>query len=415
MPLIQPDGKVANAPLPDPPAPKTDGKRRLSNWIQAFLAFTEDAECPLCFRQWAALGALSAVAQRKISMEFKHYHTMTNQYLLLVGPPGSGKSVAIRIVRRMLKKIPGIHLSSEAPSIAGLMDDYKEITAIQADHQSLSGFMLEFSSLIENAPDSMFEFLTAFYDGDEDYVKKTRVGGKEHIPYPWLNLLGGTTPTWLGDRLSKTAIEGGFVARSIFVYSGEIVRKPLTDAMTPEEREFHEHLIHDLAYISTLRGIFRFERSAFHWFDEWRQDPKRFPPIYDNRTAGYFTRKPMHLLKVAMVVALSYKDELTITIDDLQTAQAFLEENEPRYVQALGSVGGNTYATDLHRIYAQISGAGDVGLEYSQIVAHNLHALDRRNIDATIDALKITGSIVMKISTNGNGSGLHYVGVRPPL
>lgn len=399
----------------------TDGRRRLTNWLKSFLEYAEQAESPIDYLRWVGLATLSGAAQRKVYMDMELYYVMSNMYVTLVGPPGSKKSTAIRQGRKLLQKIPSIALTSDAPSVAGLMEEFTELTGTNKEHQSLNAFVYELSSLYENAKETMHGFLTAIYDGDTDYIKRTRVGGKEHIPFPWLNLIAGTTPTWLGDNLSKAAIEGGLVARNIYVYSGERILKTPRPQRSPRLEKLKEDLIHDLAHISQLRGEFTFEKYAGEWYDAWYLDRNdetykrlvgpyvsRFPRITDNRTSGYYERKAIHVIKVAMAVSLAEKDELVLTFENIQVALALLESVEAGMVRAFSSVGGNTYANDLERIRAQIRAAGKAGLPYSDIVAANFHMLEKRMIDATLESLEAMGVVTKKFLLSDSGEKIYY-------
>lgn len=408
---ILPDGSIVKTPSPTPKLSielKTDGKRRLPDWIRTFLDYTEQAESPIDYLRWVALSTIAGASERKIFMDMELYYVMSNMFVTLVGPAGSKKSTAIRQGRKLIQKVPTLNLSSDAPSVAGLMEEFIEVKKVNKEHQSLNAFIYELSSLFENAKETMTGFLTAIYDGDADYIKRTRVAGKEHIPFPWLNIIAGTTPTSLSDILTKAAVEGGYVARNIYVYSDELILKTPRPKRSARLDKLKEDLVHDLAHISQLRGEFSFEKVAGEWYDGWYMDKKRFPRIADNRTTGYYHRKAIHLIKVAMAVSLAKKDQLVLDYEDLQTALALLDSVEAGMVRAFSSVGGNTYANDLERIRAQITSAGKAGLAYSDIVEANYHMLEKRMIDATLESLEAMGVVGKRFDMSGSTSDKIY-------
>lgn len=426
---IKPDGVVVSGGPKEIPKPTTDGKRRLDDWIAAFLDYTDIVDCPINYLRWVALTTLAGAAQRKVYMDMEYFNVMSNLYVVLVGPPGTKKTTAIRQGRKMLHAVEGINLTSDAPSVPGLMEDFKEIP--QKDHQSLNAFIYELSTLYENAQETMTGFLTAIYDGDIDYTKRTRIGGKETIKFPWFNLAAGTTPHWLGKNIGESEVEGGLVARTIYVYSDEIILKSARPRPTLRHLKLKEDLRHDLAHISQLNGQFDFEGGeqgpAFQWYDLWYQNKMheadlilleqgykkpgspatqaRFPRMMDYRLAGYYMRKPIHLLKVAMAVSLSQKDELFLNLTDLLTALYLLEEVEPGMGKAFSAVGGNEYATDIERIHNQIKSGKDEGVWYSEIITANIHSMERRFIDDALASLNAMGetAFVQKERDLGNG------------
>jgi hypothetical protein len=392
---ILPEGVVIQGIKP--PEIKTDGKRRLKDFVSSFLDYTYQLESPIDYLRWAALCTIGGVAQRKVYMDEEHWFYHTNMYVVLTGDPGAKKSVAIRQSKRILKKVPGINLSSDAPSVVGLMDDFKDIA--NREHQSLNAFMLELSTLYENAKESIGGFLTALYDGDDDYLKRTRIGGKEHIPYPWLNLLAGTTPQQLSEIITRSSIGGGLVARTLYIFAEPSDPKTPRIKVTPALKKLFEDLVHDAAHISLLNGAFRLDANAGLWYDAWYMNkPGRYPRLPDVRTQSYYVRKPAHLMKLAMLVSLAYKDELVLTQSDFETALAFLEAMEPGLPRAFSSVGGNPFANDMDRMKAHIYACGKEGIGYGELYAANAAMIEKRFFDSNIEALVAMGDIVRALN-----------------
>jgi hypothetical protein len=109
-----------------------------------------------------------------------------------------------------------------------------------------------------------------------------------------------------------------------------------------------------------------------------------------------------------MAVSLAQKDELVLTLSDLQIALALLESVEEGMARAFSSVGGNTYANDLERIRAQIRAAGKAGLSYSEIVSANFHMLELRMIDATLESLEAMGVVKRRVVIRGDSTEKFY-------
>lgn len=399
---ILPDGSIVNTTVQIKTFPKTDGKRRTSDWLSAFLDHTAELESPTNYLRWAGLSTIAAVAQRKIYRETQAYFVYPNLYVWLVGPPGTKKTTAIRAGKRLLRGIPGVHFTPDAPSIVGIMEDFKDIAKAQKDHQSLNAFIGELSSLFENAQEGMVGFLTNIYDCDPDYRKRTRVGGNEIVPHPWFNMIGGTTPRWLGDNLTKNAVDGGLIARTVFVYSDELNFQSAEPDIDPAFLEREKTLAHDLVHIAQIYGQFDWHGGksshrgkcalkctcgdAWKWYNNWYLDgDARLPRIPDNRTQGYFIRKPIHLLKVAMLLSLAKRDDRLFHLEDLVAALALLDSIEMGMKRAFSAVGTNPFATDLERIEHQIRTAG--GMLYAEIVESNYHNLDDIKLSNTIASL----------------------------
>jgi hypothetical protein len=401
MPTILPDGnKVIQAPQVKLP-PKTDG-RRMGDWLKEFNDHTSEIDAPHNYLIFTGLATLAAVAQRKL---FRHSQKGTlypNLYVWLVGQPGIGKSVSLEAGLRLLRPLKqhGLYLASDAPSVPGLMLDFREIP--QQDHQSLTAFISELSSFFANADQAMYEFLTEIYDGKPDYKKNTRVGGKEEIPHPCFNMIGATTPRWLGDNLDANAVEGGFVSRTLFLFSDQIILGKSEPEVSKEYLKRCDVLTNDLAQILTLHGEFQWEGGrdgdAFKYYDEFYTNRSRLPKVQDNRTWGYFMRKPAHMLKLAMLLSVAKRNDRVLSLDDVLQSKALLETYvEPSMKRAFTAVGNNPYATDFERINDQIEMSGGIG--FQELVDSNYHNLDQRKLEMTIQALVAAGRVVKDVST----------------
>lgn len=369
--------------------------RKLDNWLHSYADYTMGTESPPIFHLWVALGTLAAAAQRKIYMDAGYYQVYPNMFIILTSPAGrSRKSTALRIGKRLLRGIEEygqeIHFSTQASSVAALVSQFSKIQ--NKEHQSLSAYISELGSMLGSKSIEMTDFLTDIYDCNPDWDKQTIGRGLEKIERPWFNLLAGTTPQWMGENLSKTAVEGGFVSRSIFVYEDTRLRVAFPE-ITAEQREIERALVHDLAHIAELSGQFDFSESGREFYRQWYEDQDHTMEAKDYRIAGYYERKHVHVLKLAMAISLAASDELVLEPRDIGAALQMLEELEPGMYKAFSSVGKNIYSADHERIRSQILNSGERGVSYKKILAANIHAIDKEQIDKILNTLVEMGDV----------------------
>jgi len=369
-------------------------QRKLPDWISAYQEFTAESDSPKNFHLWCGFGAIAGAAQRKIFMQTVYYPVHSNLYVILVSPPGLGKKTsALRTSKNILKEIePKVNFASESGSHEAIIDIFEEIP--NPAHQSLTLYSSELGTLMSTNPAGMTDFLTDIYDGNPDWSRRTKKNGEQTIPHPWLNFMAGTTPKWLGEHLGLIAVEGGLMARCIIPFSKERILENAFPEGSPKIDALRKDLVHDLSIIATLEGEFQFDGGkagdAYQWYDLWYKDrtteldkrfpipggslwTSRFPSIYDPRTASYYDRKSIHLLKVAMLNSLSYKNELVITLADLRFALGLLDSTEPGMKLALNAVGKSDTANELYHIYSQIQSKGK--MSYGELLVENYHAL----------------------------------------
>lgn len=365
--------------------------RKLDDWLRGYAEFTQNSESPEVFHMWVALGTIAGAAQRKIRMHLAYFDVYTNMFLILVSPPGIGKkTTALRVGKNFLKRVePQVNFATESSSAGALIQMMSKIS--NPTHQSMTIFSSELGTLLGTDPVTMVDFLTDIYDCNPDWHKQTLARGKEAINHPWLNLLAGTTPQWLGEHLSKTAVEGGLVARCIYPFSDELKLENPLPKEDKAKKKIADELIHDLSIIATLEGEFELEPEAERFYSEWYMDKTRFPKLMDPRVAGYYGRKHIHVLKVAMALSLSYKNELVLNLEDIQRALVLLEATEPGMTRAFSAVGKNEHSTDLERILAQLRSRGRMA--YGELIAANYHSINKRTLDEILEQLRQMGEI----------------------
>jgi hypothetical protein len=362
--------------------------RKLQNWLIGYRDYTAGTESPSVFHLWVGLSTLAGAAQRKIYLDHDFFQTHTNMFIVLVSPPGrSRKTTAMRMGKNLLKGVKDygqdVFFSTQASSVAALVQQFVKIST--KDHQSLTTFSYELGSLLGVKNDDVTNFLTDIYDCNPDWDKQTVGRGLELIERPWLNLLGATTPTWLGDNLSSTALEGGFMRRILFVYEDTRLLIALPK-MTKAQKAIRQDLIEDLAHITALKGTFSFaDKATESFYESWYENPKRLELETNPMLSGFYEVKAEHIKKVAMMLSLSEGDSLVITQGHLEAAIGMVEELEPGMKKALMSIGKNPFSTDLDRISDQIHTAGS--LTYRQLLAMNIHSLEKAHFDDNLMTL----------------------------
>lgn len=372
-------------------------KRKLDNWLDTYREFTSGTESPAKFHLWVALGTIAAAAQRKVSLDMGYFDVHTNMYLILTSPAGrSRKSTALRIGKSMLRGLKDyglpIHFSTQASSVAALVQQLAAIAGNSKEHQSLTGFSSELGTLLGSKSIEMTDFLTDIYDCDPDWDKQTVSRSLEKVPFPWFNLLAGTTPQWLGDNLSKTAVEGGFVARSIFIYEDTRLRVAWPE-LTEEQKKQKQMLVHDLAEIAKLKGRMQITSEAKQYYKDWYEDPKRLVNEDSSRVASFYEREHIHVLKVAMALALGVRSELILELPEILGAIGLLNDIKPGLEKAFSGVGRNIHSTVIEQIRNAILDKGKIG--YKKLLATFINDVaSREDFDAVLGTLVDMGDIV---------------------
>lgn len=376
-----------------------------NNWIKGWHYWLQESEAPNSYISWAAISAIAGSTKRRVSMEWVYHTYYPNFYIVLVGPAGTvHKSSTIDMVRRVLQEIK-VPTASEAVTKEALINMLKDRSHDQKTC-ALTALPDEFSDFIRASGPAMFEFLTSVYGCPNYWEYTTLKRGTDAITNAYLNILAGTTPSWIANEFDATFTEQGFASRTLFVYETEPRFRKAKVNITPEMRKMYTLLVDDLFHISELQGTFEWEdNSVYDQFANWYENilPAEIQKA-DYRIKSYLARKPTHLLKLMMILQLAESDELILTQDKYQQSKLLLDNLEVSMSSTFSAVGRNQYANDLERIYHEVHASG--GMSLQEIWRKNYSAFaTKQSFDETMETLCIMGLL----TRTTNGKGVIYV------
>ena len=229
----------------------------MSDWLEGFLELTEGLPTPPLFRLWAGISSLSSVLERKVWLPTARQVLFPNLFILLVGPPGSGKTQSIRPAKVLLQAAKSVRLSPSDMTKAAMIDVFagseKKILfdGVTTTYHPLCVVLSEFGTLVSAYDlEFMSTINTAFDNEDITSQRRGHNDGKMiSIRNASLNILAGTQPGYLAELLPETAWSMGFASRLMMIYSAVA---PSID-MFDEGRE-QEELFADLAKGLVERG-----------------------------------------------------------------------------------------------------------------------------------------------------------------
>lgn len=251
---------------------------RTTNFFDLYRHISGDSEVPAIFHFWACTALISAVIQDRIWVEkIKGEKLYPNLYIILVGPSGLGKGMAIsqanrlvdasvripkyrgkitfaRLIDRMGKPIVN---ENGIPSIADprlwlVMDELKNDVG--------SGILVE----------DFIGFMTECYTASNYTLNTgTRTHGDVDLVRPVLNWFAGTTESWLYKVLTPDMVDTGFPARICFIF-GDYAGKLKPRIRYPDDRDFiWEHLVARLYNIACQQGKCLMTQTAEAAIDKW--------------------------------------------------------------------------------------------------------------------------------------------------
>ena len=373
-------------------------KRKLPNWIDAFMLYTENTEPPILFRKWTAISCIAAAMQRKCSIEWGTALTFyPNLFIVLVGPSATGKGTAMNPGLDIISELPSVRMSANATSLQALihhltdtnLTDIDLLTGDQNYHSSLTIFSKEFTVFLGYHNHELMSALCDWYDCDKKWSYDTIARKKEEIIGVWVNLLGGTTPDLIRSSLPIESIGGGLTSRIIFICEEKKDKLITMPVQTPKEFELRKLLVEDLEKISMLAGQFSYSKGFIDLWTEWCIDAEDNPPFYDNKFDGYMGRRRTHLMKLSMIVSASHgRHDMSISGDDLQEAIKLLLEAEVKMERVFKGVGQSDIASLIHAATNFLVNSRNKVLPIFEFARRFNNDMDKFTMDRVLDTLE---------------------------
>lgn len=398
-----------------------------TNWISAYAAaMNPTTEAPESYVVWSAISAVSAVLKKKVWVKRGPYNIYPNQYIVLVGPPGVGKGTAVHPAHAFIKNYKTPVLSNylndrvTAPEIIsqlsngfatmsinnGVIVPGKEATAVI--------FAMELSTFL-GASDWMTSFLCQTWDqGEFEYGTKNK--GSNKITDMCISLIGACTPDFIrkinGKQNASDAINGGFTARTLFVFANEKSKdlpwpvaledlRVVTSNGGKSGAETIKDLRHDLECIAQLHGEFSFSTEAYHHWNSFYSTIKHND--HDSDVIRYFkSRQNIHVLKVAMCLSAASNDTLVVDLWCLKTAIHLVQGILDTLDVTFRGVGESSLAEATAKIQTYIERKGLTTRR--ELIRDNHRHATVEDIDRILNTLIMMGML----TASNQGTGMTY-------
>lgn len=342
------------------------------SYLDDYLFYSSENEAPTHLHKWAALVTIAAAVSRKVWVDQGTWQIYPHLYVLFVGDPASGKSVAMDCAELLVHDFSDIAICPAQITREALTKHMANECAKQFVYDgrqfmisSLTFFCDEFVTLLGTEPIRMIEFLTAVYAKSGDFEVATKNKGVDLIKRPCLVLLGCLTPQYLTSMVAQNLITGGFTRRVLPVLAkGRGPAKP-RPRLRAEHYAARDRCVAYANTLSKLIGPLVWTPDAEAFFDDWYRATK--DPAMRNETNDvmrqYFSAKDQFVIKVAILLSLMEKPELVLTRHALEEALKWLEEIEPDRLIVFGGGGRNDLAVVTRSIQRFICERNGVSLK----------------------------------------------------
>lgn len=358
-----------------------------NKFLSTYHTYVEHTEPPIIMHTWAAVAVVAAAMGRHTYYPFPLGDIYANQYILLVGPPATRKSTAVKLASKLLREHTNVEFAPDdtggqrqgliAAMEGRLNDDTKETKDVMAaleagefgmdvlddapaqtankvlDMHCRYAQALEFGSFIGQNNTDMTRFLIRVWDGDPyEYKLKNSVCTLED---GLLTIAGATTPEEIAKCMPMEAMGQGFMSRIIFVYA-PTKAKEVPPSRTKLCMAAKGSLEQVLSWISnTMSGPMSTTQEVDDFVDEIYSNKVTFE---DNRFTYYTERRFTHVIKLAMCLC-AMRMSTEIIKSDMEEAIAILTYTERFMPDALGEYGMSALSAAKQTLVEYLTNSGE--------------------------------------------------------
>ena len=191
-------------------------KRRLPNWLDAYLEYTQWNESPERFHLWTGVSTIAGALRRRVFIDMGYFRWYPNFFIFFVAPPGVvSKSTTANIGMELLKKLDYIKFGPSAVTwqrlVKSLADSREDVciggVGVNAEYEPMCALTIiasELGTFFDPNNREMVDVLVDLWDGKQgDWKKETLHSGDYSIQNPWINIIGCTTPGWGAGNWSE--------------------------------------------------------------------------------------------------------------------------------------------------------------------------------------------------------------------
>lgn len=345
------------------------------NLFDTYFSYAEKTEPPMLFHRWSLMSCLGAYLGRQYRLPFGDFNIFPNQYVMLIGDPGTRKSTAIKLAKKVIATAGYDKFSAERTSkekflldLEGVEDDEGTVANANAAMRNLFGdefvggdprevFITadEFNEFVGSSNLEFLSLLGSLWDWDSPdapFKQRLKTSRSVNIYQPTISILAGNTHAGFTEAFPPQAIGQGFLSRLILVYgenSGKKIAFPekppeaLKQSMVDTFTEIRLRVNGDAKISDKARGMLR---TIYHSFEG----------LEDARFKHYSTRRYTHLLKLCLLCsAANLRTE--IMAEDVLFANTLLTFTEHKMPNAMGEFGKAKHADVAARIISVLSEA----------------------------------------------------------
>lgn len=349
----------------------------------------DSTDAPPVFHLGVGLVILGAAMGNNVRIpSYGHQILYPNIWLVLIAPSGfMRKSTALSLGKSLLVQAVPKRILPDDFTPEKLADILKDEAA---GIMTISEFVKILQILDRDYNRGAKEMLTELYDSPDHYVIQRKMGGKTTITDAAISLLGATTVGWLEDRVKKRDLEGGFLARFLFLPATE--RGPRVTEIPDVAHNIRLSLCDHLRSVAEVKGVADFSLVK-KIYNDWEYKYERHieKDGMPSELTGVYSRAGVTARKLAVIFQASLKPgELKISPGAMQSAMAFVEYIHRATAQIARSFGDSWFEKQLIKAKHFVMSRGG-RVKRDDLIRHM--KIKARDLDEVMRTLQESGEI----------------------
>ena len=199
-------------------------------------------------------------------------------------------------------------------------------------HSSVNFCLQELASLMRKRTEDIVNYMLGLYDCPTDYMYQTISRGKDRVRRGCLNVLAGTTPSFMQSTFDDKLADEGFNSRTFYIYAKKNRKNQFFMPLLAEEQKQHKiDLLNHIRALAGLYGNVTVDAETYAYLAEWWDDQeknKHKRPNTSIKLKPYYSRKNIHVMKLAMAKHFGESTEMHIPLETFKWAIEFLAAEE---------------------------------------------------------------------------------------
>lgn len=319
------------------------------DWLRAIVEQHSELESPESFWYWSAIAAISAVVKDQVWMDRQIFNLYPNIYVMLHAESGLKKGPPISMAKQLVRPVKNTRIIDGRSSIQGILKDLG--TAYTVPGGKVQTKSVAFicsselsSSIVEDKVAT--KILTDLYDRQYNVGEWKSLLKMEtfELKDPTITMLTATNEAMSEDFFTRSAIQGGYFARTFIIYEkeGQNSNSLIYRLENPPNYTTASDYLKEVAKLhgkfhpmegdksdefkyKKIKHSKRGSRELYFnevgiLYDDWYDNFKELVKTTEKDETGTLNRFGDSVLKVAMLLSLARSPILAISPEAMQEA-----------------------------------------------------------------------------------------------